>query len=332
MDYINEKTTVKNLITINNSLPEVGIDLVRNEIISGLTSEQKFISSKYFYDKKGSELFEEITRLEEYYPTRTEKSILQTAASELTNDLSNFTIIELGSGDNSKISILLKSISSEQLKTISYIPVDVSQSAIEKSASSLARKFPSIKIQAVVADFMHQLDLIPNAQKKLICFFGSTIGNLNRDQSESFMQNVSEIMNPGDILLLGLDMVKDIKTLENAYNDSKQITAAFNKNILNVINDLLETDFDPDLFEHEAFYNEEKYRIEMHLKAMKDMTVRSPHLKNEIYIWNGETIRTENSHKFTTDHILDLSITAGLKIKNIYSDSLQRFSLVKFVK
>ena len=178
MDFIKEKQAVKNLISINNFIPETGIDTIRNEIITGLTSKQKFISSKYFYDEKGSELFEEITRLEEYYPTRTEKSILQKEASTITNNLSDFTIIELGSGDSSKISFLLKSINKEQLKTIRYIPVDVSQSAIEKSARSLSRKFPSLKIQAVVADFMHQLDLIPNAQKKLICFFGSTLGIL----------------------------------------------------------------------------------------------------------------------------------------------------------
>ena len=248
------------------------------------------------------------------------------------NGFSNYSIVELGSGDCSKISILLEAIHEDHLKTIKYIPVDLSQSAIEESANLLSERYPLVKIHGIVADFMRQLPLIPKAINRLFCFFGSTIGNLHRKQSLEFIVNISENMLPGDQLLLGLDMVKSKSILENAYNDNKQVTAAFNKNIMNVVNSLADTDFNPDHFEHVAFYNDEEARIEMHLKAKKSVEVICPYMDKKITIQKGETIHTENSYKFTAKHISHFGLYSGLEINNVFSDPENRFSLVQLIK
>ncbi len=323
---------VKKTITIDNYLSETGPDVLREEVIKGLTAEQKYISSKYFYDKKGSEIFEEITKLDDYYPTRTEKSILTNNAKSIVKDLRQTTIIEIGSGDSSKISIILNSLNNLQLKSATYIPFDVSKTAIEKSISDLSEKFPELTIKGIAADFMNQLNLIPEVKHKVICFFGSTIGNLNPQHAFEFMKKIGDIMNAGDTCLLGTDMVKNIKTLENAYNDNSNTTAAFNKNILNVVNKHLKTDFNTDLFEHHAFYNTQKSRIEMYLKTKLNMQINSPFLTQKIQLNKNESIHTENSHKFTNENILEFAQYAGLKIKTVFRDKNGWFSLIQFIK
>jgi L-histidine N-alpha-methyltransferase len=301
-------------------------------ILGSLTSDHKHISSRYFYDEIGSKLFEEITFLPEYYLTRTEKNILKQACFQIAGKLKDGDIIELGSGGSSKISLLLESIPAESIGSVRYIPVDVSQAAIENSAKILIKNFPGLKIHGVVADFEKQLNRIPGGAKRLICFFGSTIGNLSRKESLKFMADLGGIMPSGGMLLLGVDRVKSRDVLEKAYNDSKDITAKFNRNILNVINNLVGTNFNPDMFDHIAFYNEDHSRIEMHLKAMERMEISSPHLSGKIKIRKGETIHTENSHKFTSKHIDDLARAGGLEIKNIFTDNNKWFSLIQFLK
>jgi len=332
MTYKEVDDTIAQTITIQNLISETDLETQRNELIKGLTSENKYISSKYFYDKKGSELFEEITKLEEYYPTKTELSILKDNAEILTKNFSDTKIIELGSGDCSKIMLLLNAMKSEQIKTSSYIPVDVSYSAIKKSTKQLSEKFPDLKIKAITADFMHHSNFIPDVKNKVICFFGSTIGNLNRSEATDFIKNTAKKMSHGDIFLLGADMVKDIEILENAYNDKLKITAAFNKNILNHVNKLLKTDFKPDIFEHIAFFNKKESRIEMHLKAKTNMQISSPFLKEKIKLKKNENIHTENSHKYTKERIREFAEFANLKITKIYTDKNQLFSLVQFIK
>ncbi len=302
------------------------------KILEGLTSERKSISSKYFYDEIGSKLFEEITRLPEYYLTRTEKSILEDASFQIANELRNIDIIELGSGDSSKISIFLDHVPAENMESVCYLPVDVNQSVIENSAKLLAIKYPGLKIHGVVADFETQLDLIPAEAKRLICFFGSTIGNLSRIEALKFFSGLGKAMHPGDMVLLGVDMVKDGGVLDKAYNDSKNVTAAFNRNILNTVNKIAGTNFDPDLFSHVAFYDDESSCIEMHLRAKRDMEVSCRYLNDPIVIKEGETIHTENSHKFTGKHIDDLACAARLNIKHIFADEKKWFSLVQFLK
>jgi len=319
-------------ITMSNFLLTISEDEALKTILDGLTSDQKHISSKYFYDEIGSKLFEKIILLPEYYLTRTEKKILRETCFQIAGKLRDVDIIELGSGDCSKISILLDSIPAEHMESVRYMPVDVNQAVIEDSLKILIKKFPGLKIQGVVADFGKQFNLIPVGAKRLICFFGSTVGNLSRKESMNFFSDLGRTMQSDDILLLGVDMVKSKDALENAYNDSKNITAKFNRNILNVINKHVGTNFNPDLFSHIAFYDEVYSRIEMHLKAIQYMEISCPYLPRKIIIREGETIHTENSHKFTYKHIDDLALAAGLEIKNIFSDKNKWFSLIQFLK
>ena len=301
------------------------------EIFEGLASEQKHISSSYFYDDLGSDLFEEITRLNEYYPTRTEKSILRDISRALLNDNGDINIVELGSGDCSKISIILGAVPANRLSETYYFPVDISDSAILKSSEFLSEKFPGIRIHGVHTDFTKYMPELPGSTNRLICFFGSTIGNFTRVKAESFLINLKNVMKAGDSLLVGFDMVKDVVVLEEAYNDKEGITSAFNKNVLNVVNGIAETDFKTSDFKHVAFYNREQRRIEMHLEAKADVVVKSPHFRNCIYILKGERIHTENSHKHTIDDIEVLAQKSGLKIDQIYRDANEYFSLAKFI-
>lgn len=331
MNYLKqEKNTREENSGLVNHLTDIGIKKILEEIFTGLRAKQKYISSKFFYDEKGSELFELITNLDEYYPTRTEKKILSTIEQGLKLDFSELSIIELGSGDPSKIRLLLQQIPENELSTLQYFPVDISQSAIEDASKKLADEFPMISINGIVADFILQSNQVPKTGRRLFCFFGSTIGNFTMDEIEKFMKRLGAEMQEGDGLLLGLDMVKDISVLEKAYNDEQQITADFNKNILNVINVLADTDFDSDAFEHRSFYNKEEERIEMHLEARKDMVITFNSEAEKIQIKKGETIHTENSHKFKKEHIENMSLWAGLNIEKIFTDPNQWFSLVYY--
>jgi len=332
MKHSSTQLTKKGTISIVNHLPKIESNGPRNEIIEGLTSSPKYISSKYFYDERGSELFEAITQLDEYYPTRCEKSILSTIGNVLNLDFSGLSIIELGSGDHSKIQLLLQQIPENELSTITYFPVDISQSAIEKASEHLASEFPMIHINGIVADFLHHLNMMPRPGKRLFCFFGSTIGNLTKTELQEFMMLLGAEMQAGDSLLLGMDMIKDRAIMERAYNDEQQITADFNKNILSVVNALAGTNFDPSEFEHMAFYNEEKMRIEMHLKATKDTVIHVNSETDDIRIKKGETIHAENSHKFSKDDIETIGFWAELNVEAIFTDNHQWFSLVHYRK
>jgi len=319
-------------VTVDNFLLKIGTDAVVRHIAEGLTLREKYISCIYFYDAVGSKLFERITRLPEYYLARTEKSLLGQAAFYISNELKNIDIVELGSGDCSKISILLEAIPSRFLPSVRYIPVDVSQSVVEESAAILVSTFPGMSIHGVIADFMKQLDLIPKGLTRFFCFLGSTVGNLSKRDAIEFFHNLGKAMRTGDMLLLGTDMVKDKDILAKAYNDSEGVTAEFNLNILNVVNNIANTNFHPEAFEHVAFYNEECSRIEMHLKAKEDLEAISPFIEERIIIGKGETIHTENSHKFTPERIKDFASTAGLEIQHIFSDEKKWFSLILMAK
>jgi molybdopterin synthase sulfurtransferase len=300
------------------------------EILNGLLSPRKYISSRFFYDNAGSALFEEITQLPEYYLTRTEISILKEAAPLILNVQSIKNIVELGSGDCSKISILLDAVPENKIQDINYIPVDISKTSLKKSAEMLLTQYPGISIQGIIADFMKNFNGFSCEGNKLICFFGSTFGNLSRKQEIHFLLRLKTWMNPGDHLLIGFDMVKDIETLEKAYNDNQGKTAAFNKNILNVINHHAKTNFNPEQFDHYSFYNVIDARIEMHLRALDNIDVSSPYLNSKICLKKGETIHTEDSHKYDPDHIHQLAEISGLKIKDIFTDLNRWFSLVHF--
>ena len=320
------------LIKIDNFLPEIDNKAVIDSIYSDLTSTPKSISSIYFYDVIGSKLFEEITRLPEYYLTRTERVLLNKISMDIGEKLRDVDIVEFGSGDCSKISILLDAIPEYQMESIHYIPVDVSEPVIEESAGILVNKFPGLSIHGVVVDFLKQLPLISNGNKRLFCFLGSTLGNLTQRESLRFFSNLGEIMKPGDMFLLGVDMVKPKDILERAYNDSQNVTAEFNRNILNVINNLTGANFNTNTFKHVAFFNEQDSRIEMHLQAKYDMEITSPKFPQNIIIEKDEMIHTENSHKYTLEALQNLAKASGLMIENTISDNNNWFSLHQLYK
>jgi L-histidine N-alpha-methyltransferase len=302
------------------------------EIIADLISPSKRISCILFYDGVGSKLFREITKLPEYYLTRTEIGLLKQVAIELSEKLRNMDIVEFGSGDSTKISILLETIPEEYRNTVCYVPVDVNELSVRKSSEIISKKFPGIRIYGIIADFNTQLSVIPKETEKLFCFLGSTIGNFSMDEALRFLVDLNNVMNSEDLLLIGFDRVKNIDIIEKAYNDRRNVTEEFNKNILHVVNNHIGTNFNPDLFEHVAFYNEELSRIEMHLKATKNLEVFCPSSQSNIYIKKGETVHTENSYKFTEEKIHSLAKNAGLEIQNIYTDKNKWFSLVKLLK
>jgi len=301
-----------------------------SELLTGLSAPQKSVPCRFFYDDAGSDLFEEITTLPEYYLTRTEKILLKIAGTEIFKNSSFRNIVELGSGDCSKSSILISSMPKKHWKSTTYIPIDINLPVLEKSARILTEKFHRLKIHPFPADFMKDFRLIPCHGNKLVCFLGSTIGNMDKEEAIHFLRSLKSWMYPDDRLLIGFDLVKDTSLLEKAYNDSEGVTARFNKNVLKVLNRYLDTRFCPDQFEHVSFYNPEKARIEMHLRAVTDMEITSPFLNGKICIRNGETIHTENSCKYQMDDIDFIAKESGLEIVTIFSDPNQWFSLVLF--
>jgi len=332
MNYVNQDTVTLNRISITNLLQEIGPEEVRMEIVNGLMTEPKSISSKYFYNREGSLLFEEITRLEEYYPTRTEKEILKQIAPALMRTCRSYDIIELGPGDHSKISILLNAGRGMKLTSIRYLPLDISQPAIRDSAESLVNDFPNLHVEGYAVDFMSQFEPISREQPALVCFFGSTIGNFTWNESLTLLKNISLQMKQGDVLLLGMDLVKPKKVLHAAYNDARGVTASFNRNILNTVNKLIQSDFQTSDFEHLAFFSEEKSRIEMHLVARHDLSVHSPYFKGELLLEKGTSIHTEYSHKYNSGHIQEIAEVSGLKLNQTHLDERGWFALTEFQK
>jgi thiosulfate/3-mercaptopyruvate sulfurtransferase len=324
---------------VETGMPEVSItNLLSSEnhgeliggIFEGLAKERKSLSCRFFYDEAGSSLFDRITELPEYYPTRTELSILRSSAASILGNFETLDIVELGSGSFRKISILLDAVPDGGIRRVRYIPFDVSETALRESAAMLLSRYPGLTVSPIMGDFLKHLSSLPPASRRMFCFLGSTIGNLTREQAGRFLLNLKEVMMPGDSLLLGMDMVKDPAVLHAAYNDSQGITALFNRNILKVINHLAGTDLDPGRFEHLAFYNEQEHRIEMHLRALEEMEVTSPLFPEKIRIRPGETIHTENSHKYLPGDLDAFASVSGIRQEKIFSDPAQWFSVVKY--
>ncbi|MGE5424063.1 MAG: L-histidine N(alpha)-methyltransferase, partial [Syntrophothermus sp.] len=284
--------TAKKLPVINLT-KEMTAGALRSEIIEGLTSYPRYIDPKFFYDEGGAWLFQQITRLEEYYLSRTEKSILKTHATQIVREMPGNNIVEIASGDCTKISILFNASLSAGRKNLTYFPYEINAATIKEATSWIMKIFPYVEVQGVVADITSQFYAIPQVPNRLICFFGSTLGNFSPENTRQFLKNLGGMMHPGEQFLLGLDMVKNIHVMEKAYNDSHGMTAAFNKNVLLVINHLIDADFNPEDFEHLAFYNEPDSRIEMHLRAKKTITLHSPYLNSDSTINKGETIPTD---------------------------------------
>ncbi len=274
------------------------------EVLEGLQRPQKTLPSKYFYDKRGSELFEQICELDEYYLTRTEVSILKTNIYEITESIgNNVQLIELGSGSSLKTRLLL-----DHLDNIhSYVPVDISNEFLEEAAGNLQNDYPELNIQPIAADYTKPFDIpdFANGVKKIAYFPGSTIGNFSKDKAANFIGLITRLVADNGGLLIGFDLLKDRNTLITAYDDFKGTTAEFNKNILVRINRELDADFELDQFEHRAVFNEVENRMEMHLKSLKHQFVTIN--GKSIYFEKGETIHTENSHKYSLESFSELT-------------------------
>ncbi len=289
----------------------------------GLGQPQKQLSSKYFYDTKGSELFEEITRLPEYYPTRTERELLVDHVVGWLETLEPATLVELGAGSARKTRILLNAMHATDSRAC-YVPVDVAGEFIHATAGELRAEYPSLEVHAVVQDIADPLQFADDLRRPvLFALIGSTIGNFERDAAVDMLANVRRAMSREDRFLLGADLQpgpgKSKERLTAAYNDSAGVTAAFNLNILTVINRGIGTDFDPDCFSHRAFYDADEGRIEMHLVSCSDQEVRFPG-GDAVRIGEGETIRTEISCKYDLPTIEALFGAAGMSVDRWFQD------------
>ena len=310
---------------------EDATNMMAQDVLKGLMAAQKYIPSKYFYDARGSRLFELICDLQEYYPTRTELRLLCAHAKDIVAGLRQGDLVELGAGANLKIRILLDALGPRLRANVRYVPVDVSASALTQSTAELTTVYPELRVNGIMADFTRDLHKLHSDRPKVVLFFGSTIGNLNEREATSFLQGVALMLNPGDRFLLGLDMVKPVEILEAAYNDSRNITAEFNKNILLVINRELRADFNPDAFDHVAFFNNEKERVEMHLRARRDIWVDVKEISASFVLRKGETIRTEICRKFRRHGAEKMIRDAGMEVSRWYSDPKGWFSLLEAV-
>ncbi|MFJ2577781.1 L-histidine N(alpha)-methyltransferase [Kitasatospora aureofaciens] len=299
---------------------------LHHDVQHGLTSEPKWLPPKWFYDARGSELFEEITRLPEYYPTRTERAILTARAGEIAAATKARTLVELGSGSSEKTRLLLDALNA--LGTLhTYVPVDVSESALTAAGTALAAEYPGVAVHGVLADFTARLGLPPDGGPRLVAFLGGTLGNLLPDERAAFLRGLRAALDPGDFLLLGTDLVKDPAVLVAAYDDAAGVTAEFNRNVLNVLNRELSADFDPDAFEHVALWDPEREWIEMRLRSLRAQTVKIPALDLPVHFDRGEELRTEVSAKFRRERVADELASAGLRLSHWWTDEEGRFGL-----
>ncbi|MGN9839788.1 L-histidine N(alpha)-methyltransferase [Nonomuraea sp. H19] len=297
------------------------------DVRTGLTASPKWLPPKWFYDAAGSELFSRITRLPEYYPTRRELAILQARAADLAVACGADTLVELGSGTSEKTVLLLEALAAAGTLR-AYTPVDVDAVTLESAARRVAGSFPGLDVRAVCADFERHLALLPRTGRRMVAFLGGTIGNLEPDARGVFLKELRATLRPGDTFLLGADLVKDTGRLVAAYDDAAGVTAAFNRNVLRVINRDLAADFDPEAFAHVAVYDARHDWIEMRLRASRDMRVRVGGLGLIVDFAEGEEMRTEISAKFRPDGLREELVAAGFEVRRRYTDPAGDFTLV----
>ncbi|MFE1233283.1 L-histidine N(alpha)-methyltransferase [Streptomyces sp. NPDC058745] len=310
---------------LTRTLPEDATEAaLRADVHDGLTRAPKELPPKWFYDARGSELFEEITRLPEYYPTRAEREILIDRASDIAAATGARTLVELGSGSSEKTRFLIDALLPDLQ---SYVPVDVSRSALTGAAEALLAERPGLDIHALVADFTRGLELPDTPGPRLVAFLGGTIGNLLPDERAVFLRSVRTMLSPGDALLLGTDLVKDEATLVAAYDDAAGVTAAFNKNVLAVIARELDADVRPEDFDHVALWDRDREWIEMRLRARHALTVKVPELDLIVPFEKGEEVRTEVSAKFRQAGVRSELSDAGLELTRWWTDRKERFAL-----
>ncbi|MFF4979096.1 L-histidine N(alpha)-methyltransferase [Streptomyces sp. NPDC001046] len=309
---------------LTRTLPEDATDAaLRADVRRGLTGSPKTLPPKWFYDAHGSDLFEEITALPEYYPTRAEREILLARSSDIAAASGARTLIELGSGSSEKTRHLLDALTDLR----SYVPVDVSGSALTQAGEALAAERPGLDVHALIADFTAGLALPDTPGPRLVAFLGGTIGNLLPAERARFLASVRALLAPGDALLLGTDLVKDEEVLVRAYDDAAGVTAAFNKNVLTVINRELGADFDLAGFDHVARWDPGHEWIEMRLRSRSEQTVKVPALGLAVDFAAGEEMRTEVSAKFRQEGVRAELSAAGLDLTHWWTDTGGRFAL-----
>ena len=299
---------------------------LRADVRAGLASTPKVLPPKYFYDGRGSELFEDITRLPEYYQTRAEAGILAERAVDVADLTKARTLVELGSGSSEKTHLLLQAL--RDVGSLErYVPVDVSADALEWAMPGLVADYPGLDVHGVVADFERHLDRLPGDGPRLVAFLGGTIGNFVPDQRAAFLAALGDTLEPGDALLLGTDLVKDPDRLVRAYDDAAGVTAAFDLNVLHVMNRELGATFDVDAFRHVAVWDAEQEWIEMRLRSRHEQTVDVPALSLSVNFAEGEEMRTEVSAKFRHEKVADELDAAGLRLAEWWTDHDGDFAL-----
>lgn len=298
------------------------------DISFSLNQDSKFINPKYFYDKNGSELFEQICNLPEYYPTRTEIEILKKIQLDLQRYLEdNFRLVELGSGSSIKTRLILDVFNKIQDK-IEYFPIDISE-ILTESSELLQNDYANLHITGIVDTYEGGLEFIEtfDDKKNLIIFLGSSFGNFIPQEGKNFLKKINSVMKKGDLFLIGLDLVKNKEILEKAYDDSQGVTAKFNLNVLSRINDELDADFDLENFKHVVKYNQKDQRIEMYLKSLLNQSIIISKANLSLKMNQNELIHTEHSHKYTIPQIQTMMEETGFEIKEVWTDDKKNFSL-----
>ncbi|YCK37125.1 L-histidine N(alpha)-methyltransferase [Actinomadura sp. ATCC 39365] len=300
---------------------------LEHDVRTGLTATPKWLPPKWFYDEAGSDLFSRITRLPEYYPTRRELTILRARAAGIAAASGADTLVELGSGTSEKTVLLLDALTAAGTLR-AYTPVDVDAVTLEAAARRLGGRFPGLEVRAVCADFERHLRLLPRSGRRMVAFLGGTIGNLEPAAREVFLKEVRATLRPGDTFLLGADLVKDTGRLVAAYDDAAGVTAAFNRNVLRVVNRELAAGFEPEAFEHVALYDQRNEWIEMRLRATRDMRVRVGALGLTVDFAAGEEMRTEISAKFRLEPLGEELAAAGFTVLRSWTDPDGDFGLL----
>jgi len=306
--------------------PDHASRALRRDVLTGLRAEPKWLPPKWFYDARGSELFEEITRLPEYYPTRAEREILDDRAVELAEHTAARSLVELGSGSSEKTRLLLDSFRSQD-SLEEFVPLDVSEAALYDAVEAIVVDYPGLHVHGVVGDFTEPLSGLPGRSPRLVAFLGGTIGNLLPVERDRFLRSVRGVLDEGEWLLLGTDLVKDPDTLVRAYDDAAGVTAEFNLNVLRVLNRELGADFPVGAFSHVALWDAEHEWIEMRLRAERSLRVTIPGVDLVVELAEGEEIRTEVSAKFRRDGVEQELKAAGFTLDRWWTDSEDRFAL-----
>jgi len=304
---------------------------LRDDVYRGLRQQPKSLPPKWFYDDVGSELFDRITRLPEYYPTRTEAEILRAHSAEVASLSGADTLVELGSGTSAKTRMLLNALA-DAGSLRRFVPFDVDAGVLETAGEAISRDYPGVRVQAVCGDFEHHLAEIPDGGRRLFVFLGSTIGNLTPGPRATFLAALAAVMHDGDSLLLGTDLVKDAGRLVRAYDDAAGVTAAFNRNVLAVVNRELDADFDLDAFAHVARWSIAEQRMEMWLRARRDQRVVIGELEMAVDFAAGEEMLTEVSCKFRPEQVAAELTAAGLQRRRWWTDAAGDFGLSLAVK